>query len=136
MPGVLSDEGIDVCNSLLAAALAVGGGQVGLYTNDHVPKRADTLAAYVEASFGGYVRQALASPTDAGTSASINRQNYAPVYFTPTGAGLPLYVFGYFVVFGVNYIGAERFPVPLWLFGVGTAIKVVPALTYQDRSLP
>lgn len=135
MPGVFGDEGIDVCNSLLAAALAVGGGQVCLYTNDYVPVRSSNLASFTEASFGGYARQALATPTDAGTTAGINRQNYAPVFFIPTGTGLPLYVYGYFVRFGVNYIGAERFPVPLWVFGVGKAIKVVPAITYQDRSV-
>lgn len=135
MPGILGDEGIDELNTLLAAAMVTAGMQVCLYTNDHVPTRADTIATYTEATFGGYARQALSTPVDGGVSAGINRQTFAPVFFTPTGAGLPLYVYGYFVVRGVKYIGAERFPVPLWLFAVGKAVKVVPAVTYQDRSV-
>lgn len=135
MAGVLGDTGIVALNALLAPAMAAAGYQVALFTNFHEPTRADTLASYTEAAFGGYSRQLLSAPADAGVTAGVDRQTFAPVLFTPTGGGLPVIVRGYFVVGGGVYIGAELFTVPLIVSAIGRAIRVVPSLTYQDRSV-
>jgi hypothetical protein len=135
VPGILGDTGIVKLNALLAAAVAAAGYQVALYTNPHTPTRSDTLATYTEATFGGYSRQALSTPVDTGVTAGVDRETFAAVFFTPTGTGLPVQVRGYFVIGGGVYIGAEEFPVPLLVAAVGKAIRVVPSLTYQDRSV-
>jgi hypothetical protein len=134
--GVLCDTGIDALNTLLAPAMVAAGYQVALFTNTHEPARGDTLADYTEVAFGGYSRQALATPVDAGVTNGVARQSFAEVLFTPTGGGLPQMIRGYFVVGGGVLIGAELFAVVLIVAAVGKAIRVVPSITYQDRSLP
>lgn len=137
MAGILCDDGISDVNALLVAAMVAAGYQVGLFTNNHTPAVGDNLGSYTEGAFGGYARQALASPTNTGTSGNINLETFAQVTFTPSGTGLPVTVYGYFVVNnGASRLtGAELFAVPIVISIVGQNISVTPKLSYQDRSV-
>lgn len=136
MAGIICDNGILVLNNLLGPAMVADGHAAGLYTNNHTPALGDAFAAYTEATFGGYAQVPLASPVSGGVTADIAKQTFAPVTFTATGSGLPVTVYGYFIVRGTKLIGAELFVVPITLSTAGQAIVVVPSLTYQDRSVP
>jgi hypothetical protein len=137
MAGILCDEGISDVNALLVAAMVAAGYQVGLFTNNHTPVYGDTLGSFTEASFGGYARNNLASPTNTGTSGNINLETFAASTFNPTGTGLPVTIYGYFIVnSGASRLtGAELFTVPITISIAGQALNVTPSLSYQDRTV-
>lgn len=135
MAGILCDQGIAALNVLLTNAMVSAGYLVGLYTNNYTPTLGDTLASYTEAAFGGYARQPLLSPTPGGVTADIDTQTFAAVVFTPSGSGLPVTCYGYFITDGTVLIGAEKFPVALTLTTAGIPAIVIPSQTYQDRSV-
>lgn len=135
MAGILCDQGIDALDALLAAAMIADSWLVALFTNNHTPALNSLIGDFTEASFGGYGREALAGPTNIGVSGNIALERFNSVTFVPTGAGLPVTVYGYMIVKGAVLAGAELFAVPITLTTAGLGINVLPSLTYQDRSV-
>lgn len=84
-----------------------------LFSNNHVPVKGDTAAAYTEVAGGGYAAISLpyASWT-ISTIGSVNQGNFAQQIFTFTGpTNAPGTIYGYYVTdSGGNLLWAEQFP--------------------------
>lgn len=84
----------------LTASGSLNGATLHLYTSNHTPVLADVLATYtaIEASFGGYSAQTI-TPWGAAATVSAKAKSVAPTFtFTATGAGLPVTVYGVYVL--------------------------------------
>lgn len=85
-----------------------------LYTVNHTPADTDTTSTYmaIEATFGGYARIVLDTWTDPFLNAAKKAEiNELVRTFTATGAGLPVTVYGIFVLTsGLNLLHAEADP--------------------------
>lgn len=111
---------------------------MALFTADHVPGPADTLATYLamEATFPGYARVQLLNWTLPASDGSGRGRTLADlVTFTRTGGGAPNLVWGYFVVDSSPQImWAERHPSPpVQMLAIGDVFRVNPALTLRSE---
>jgi len=121
-----------------------GGGLVGpiivrLFQNNFTPTKGDTIAAYVEATFSGYV----AGGNNAGPMGGdvwdaalfVWTQQAAQVTFTVGAGGVPNMIYGaYWVDSGGKLLAAERFAgAPINMNTVGFAITYTPTQTAESK---
>lgn len=108
---------------------------MGLYTNNYTPLETSVIGDFTEATFGGYSRVAVDAWGAAfWSSGGWAESDAALATFTATGAGLPVTVYGYFLLdAGGNVVGAERNPAGgVTLSTAGQVFPVWPRFTLAN----
>ena len=109
--------------------------QLCLFQNNITPVGSDTLATYQEATFPGYVRQAITGWLPSTVAASVATSNATQVSFQRSATGTAQTIFGYFVLDGSgNLLFAERDPAaPITLTNQGDTYLITPKFTYLSE---
>ncbi len=115
-----------------AAAGILAGSLVHLYQNNYVPTPLDVVANYTEATYTGYVAQAvLAASWNPVVQPDGSAGLIGPgLFFNPTATTVANVVYGYYVTdsTGLILLWAEQFPAPVGMDGPGTGFTLVPQL--------
>lgn len=92
MAGILMD---DACKALVDAmsghAAFPAGIKLRLFSNNHVPSNADTIASYTEATFAGYLAISLADPGASTVTGHVASATFAAATFTCTSGSQNVY---------------------------------------------
>jgi len=108
-----------------------------LYSNNHVPANADTVADYTEATFPGYAGIALSAWSAAALNASNKAETVLPIQvFTAGVIVTPQDIYGIYVTYDVDgsllYAELDSSG-PITIASTGQSYGYLPRVTYKSE---
>ena len=132
MAATFMNAELDPSLAAIVNALTGSGINMHLYSNNHIPTPADTLANYTEANYSTYaaVNTGLWSAASGG-STGVSQSGGGGCLFSPGVLGTPQDCYGWYLTdVAGNLLGADVFtPGPLNLGGTTPAVLITPFLS-------